>query len=990
MSRLRALHIPFVQGVDDRVDAKLLPDGVLADVRNGRLRAAGSLALRRGWRPVSLQTIRENGTDLHTPDRAVDLYSTSNGLVALVENDGFLELQTFTRHSTETPWVVRASQHISPVTRVQEVGRMPDCPDDVTTVSCAVTADGVWGATLQQTATAGILRVYRIATDETRFFRDVGTNVAKVISLGSTFGLVDNTGSALRLRAFDPASTSGAFGSAVTLATVAAEHFDTATAVETTPTRIHLVYTDGGEVTYRQFTTAGVEQGTGKTVAASGAQGAWVASDDSTVHVVYQDTSDEVSLLSFTAAAGFATAAGPTALNAGTGYDDGYVAVGYTPHSTPARVWVAGGDASGIDTIRLTAASHTNISINRLDSCRLTGGWVTRGGYAGIGLVRGPAGARDAFYTDRDAPWFVQTYALASDPPTSVEWPWAPGQSPSGVVVAAWPRRSDLTAAQSRASGQIATRQAGVNAFRVFDTASRRPGAEFAGALYVAGGMLTQYVAGAATENGFMRPVIGSVVPSEGSGTLANGTYTYRAVVVWTDSAGRVHRSPVSDPSDITTTGANDTNTATVFVARTLRRDADLTLAPTVELYRTEAGPGELFYHVASAVMTNSDDEVTLTDTLPDSSIIDNKRLYTEGEFGEVSGALDVAPPMPSAHVAVLRDRVVVASGGPDYQVSQTALPEEPVCFTQPGVSGPIALAYQDSVEGDITGLATLDDTIVAGTASRVYVAGGEGPNLAGVGEFQSPARLPTDVGFYSADSIIEDADGLWFLGDADKLYVLPRGQGVPAFAGEAVQNRFGAAVVGAGRDAEDGVTGWAVADGTMVLRHSPGGQWLGDALPFDPVALTAHRGRFYAVDDDGGVWAQEDSAYGDGTAGATAVAMRVTTGDVQVYGLSGWGRLAGVELLGEFRTAAALLAEISYDMGLTWTSLGTHTVTGLSAGQAFQRQWHPARQRGGKFRLRFTMTPASTTAEGCRLTGFTVYFDQRSGPTRLDSAKRR
>ena len=108
------------------------------------------------------------------------------------------------------------------------------------------------------------------------------------------------------------------------------------------------------------------------------------------------------------------------------------------------------------------------------------------------------------------------------------------------------------------------------------------------------------------------------------------------------------------------------------------------------------------------------------------------------------------------------------------------------------------------------------------------------------------------------------------------------------------------------------------------------------------------------------------------------------------VAGLAGHGRVATVELLGTFQSAATILMEMSYDDGATWTSLGSHTVTGLSTGQAFQRQWHPARQRGGRFRLRATMTPSSTAAEGCRLTGLTVYLTERSGPSRLDSAKRR
>ena len=998
MSRLRALHIPFVQGFSDEVDAKVLPDGVLRDLRNGRVDRAGSLRLRRGWRTVSLQTIRDNGTDVHTPSGAVDLYSTSRGLVALVSNANALELQTFAAHSTTTPWVAKLTQAVPPVTRVYTVGRMPDFPDAVNTVSSAVTSDGVWGATLEQSATAGFLRVFRLATDETRFFRDVGTDAAKVVSLGTTFGLVDNTGSALRLRTFDPSSSSGAFVITTTLVTVTASHFDAGVAVETTPTRLHLVYTASGAVTYRQFNTSGTEQGSGKTVSASGAQGAWVASDDATVHVAFQDaTSDEVSLLSFSATPTFTTAAGPTALNAGTAYSDLRIAIGYTPNSSPARVWVAGGTSDGTDDIRLTASSHASISVTRHAGALLTTGWITRGSYAGIGLVRGSAGSRDAYYTDRDSPWFVQAYALGSNPATNVS-PWAPGQAPTGDALAAWPRRSDATAATSRATGQIATRQAGSSAFRVFDTTSRRPGVEFGGALYVAGGMLTQYVSGTATENGFLRPLIESVAQSNSTGTIANGSYRWRAVVVWTDPDGRVHRSPVSELADLTTTGANDTVTATVRVARTMRRDRDATLAPVVELYRTEAGPGELFYHVASTTMTNSSDTVTVIDTLPDASIIDNKRLYTEGEFGEVSGALDIAPGIPSAFVVPVRDRLVLGGADTTYQFSQIALPDEPVAFTQPGFSGPAALAYQDAVEGTITALAALDQTVVIGTARAIFLASADGgPNLAGVGEFSSPVRLPSDLGMPNAASVVEDANGLWFLGDEStgRLYLIGRGQPSPTAVLGARDRFAGGTVVGAAVDIDSDATSWAIADGDdslLVSRHAqPPNPWFIDDLPFVPRAIVAHGGGLYAIDTSGGVWTNAAGAYGAGSAGATAVVLQAETSDAQVFGQAGHGRLAVIEVLGEFQTAATVGLEISYDMGQSWTAIGTaHTVSGLSVGQAFQRQWRPSRQRGGKFRIRVTMTPSSTTAEGCRLTGLSLYYVPATGPTRLDAAKRR
>ena len=997
MSRLKPLHIPFAAGFSDEVDSKLLPDGVLAELRNGRIDRVGSVRLRRGWRTVPLTTRNEGGGTSSTPDAAVDLYATSRGLVALVEHDGRLALQTYVNPGTAAPWIVRSSQPVNPVTRVVETGRMADLDDDVTRVSCAVTADGVWGAVVEQTvADEGFLRVFRIATDETRLFIPL-TDPTKLVSLGSSLGIVEDTGTTLRLRTFDPSAAGGSFASSVTLVTATVSHFDAAVAVETAPTHVHLVYTVSGAVTYRKFGLTGTEVGTGKTVVASGAQAAYVASDDTTAHVVYQDsTSDELSLLTFSTTAPFTTTAGPTALNAGVAYTDGRVAIGYTPnHALGARVWVAGGTSGETDTIRVNASTHAASTVVTHDSALLTSGWITRGSYAGVGLVRGAVGSRDAYYTDADAPWAVLGTALAANPQTS-SGPWGVGQNVAGDVVVAWPRRSDATAAQSRAVGQIATRQAAVAAFRVFDTTARRPGVEFDGALYVTGGMLTQYVATSVTENGMLRPVIDATVASNGSGTIANGDYQYRAVVQWRDVGGRVHRSPVSDPEDVTTGGANDTVTVTVHVAKTLRRDADTTQAPVVELYRTEAGPGELFYHVASTTMTNADDSVDVVDTLPDASILDNKRLYTEGEFGTTSGALDIAPGRDSAFIATMRDRVVLGSAGIGYQISQTALPEEPVAFTHPGYSGPAALAYQDTVNEPLTAVFTMDETVVLGTATRVYVTGGEGPNLAGVGEFSSPARLPVDVGVLNASSVVEDASGVWFLGTADRVYVLPRGQTSPG-AVLSARDRFAAGTcVGAAVSVEDDLTCWAIADGAdsvLVSRHAqPPNPWAIDTLPFTPRALVGYGGGLYALDSAGGVWTNSaDATFGDGTSGATAVALRLATADVQAFGQGGHGRLAVVELLGTYQTDATLLAEVSYDLGLTWMAVGTaFTVTGLTAGEAFQRRWTPARQRGGKFRVRVTMTPSSTTGEGCNFTGVSLYYAVAGGPTRLPGSRRR
>lgn len=1004
MSRLRQLRVPFVGGIDDRVAAAVLPDGALSDLRNGRMTKAGQLALRRGWRPLDMSVHTEGGTQVGI-DEVQDLYSTgapgTGSLVALVRQDGALRLMAYVSAQPTVPWVLRDTA-IPPLTDVRAVGNIPDLPTDVVRASAAVTSDGTWGAVLAQTAAVTVLRVFRMATDETVFHDRLtsGADVRKVVSMGLTFGVVRNTGAALTLSKFDPAAAAAGVTTVGTLFSAVVTHFDVAVASETAPTALHITDVVAGEVSYRKFTFAGVQTGLTKQVVASGARSAFIATDETEVGVVYQATATgELSLLSFAATGAFTTAAGPTALDAGVAVlDDRYaIALPATENATYVVAQLATGPAREYVTGQ---SSHVSISTHTFTGYTLTCGWVVREDVAGFGASRGGKTAKHAVFGDAASPWLVHSYAALSTLATTGDYPFAPGASPSGDVLVFWPRASDATPSVSLGEGSVRTLQVGVQTARVLDTA-RRQAAVYDGALYLAGGVLSQYVGGGAVENGMLAPVLAVLTKANGSGTLANATYDYRAVLTWRDEAGRLHRSPVSDPKQTTLTGADDTVTATIHVPKTLRRSTLTT--PVVELYRTEGGPGELFYLVAAASVSATVDAIDVVDTLPDASILDNRRLYTEGEFGVVSGALDIAMPSASSYVAALRTRLGLDLAGVGVQFSQQAITEEPIAFVQPGISGGPGLAYQLPVQGEVTAVAALDDSLVVGTRTSVYVidAQGPGPNLAGVGEFSPPARLPTDVGVYDWRSVVEDSAGLWFLAAPGQLYLLPRGQASPAFAGEVAQDRFGAGtVVGAARDIADSTTAWAVDDGGttgQLVRHDVTlDTWSVDDLPFSPVALATHDDRFFAVDDAGDVWEYADEGtFGDGASGVTAVALSAVSGDVAAAvggapGLDGWGRVSEIGVEGEFRTAAGLLVEVSYDQGLSWTSLGTHTVTGLTSGQAFQRQWYPANQRGGKFRLRVTMTPTSTTAEGCRLTGFSVGYVPRSGPSRLDSAKRR
>lgn len=986
MSRLTALHIPFVSGHNDAVDARVMPDGVFADVRNGRLNKAGSLTLRRGWRPLTM-------TEMVTANEFVahDLYSYGDSLVALgtLGASAAQYLATKVDSSGSRPWRAYRDSTIRPVTDVRAVGNVADMSEDSWYTSYALTSDGVYGCAIYQYSVGAlsttITRVFRTANDQTVALFSDTSGYAKVFSLGSSFGRVRIEGTNTVYATLNPTDSSPTFATVATLETANAGPFDVAVSRTSAPTHLHVVTVSGGAATYRRYTTAGVQSGLDKVlVAADVTHFPSIACDDVTARVLFKlDTGNVLRIITFASTGLYTTTAGPTTLFATDDAEESRFCVGLDASlSYVAAQTFTGGDVN----IAVLDSSHSILDSAKYRSATLVSGWIFSTPYAGVGLAYG-----------YDANTSQQGTFCYSDPASA--WLWSQhGTAVGGIANSLVGTPGRVTAPAQTTSGDVlvggfAFALSWTNPFSLFfrlNTTARRPGVVFANTLHLTGGVMTQWSSNDVVENGIAAPVIRSLTQGTVGSLTLLGTYRYRAVVTWFDEIRGLHRSVVSRESSITLTGANDSVSVIVDVPKTLRRNPNVGSNPTVTVFRTESG-GELFYQTVFGVVDTTEDSTTLVDTLADASILDEPRVYTEGEFGAVSGVLDIAPPRPSAYAAAMRDRVVLGSAGPAYQVSQTLLPEEPIAFAEPGVSGPVALSYFDSVEGDLTGVATLDDTIVLGTADAIYVAGGEGPNLAGIGAFQSPARLPSDVGFYDWRAIIETSEGLWFLGAEDKLYLLPRGGGVPSFAGEAVQDRFTGEVVGAARETEDSIVAWAVAgaDPALVVHDVDHGYWFRDDLPFTPVALTTHEGRMYAVADDGVVWEYSAAAFGDDVSGDTPVVLLAETGHIQVFAQTGQGRLGAVSVLGEVQNPANVEVFITYNDGASWATLGDYDISG-NAGDTFERQFYPANQRGGRFRLRLVMTPDAAQTEGCRLTGLSVYYRTASGPSRQPSANRK
>ena len=333
------------------------------------------------------------------------------------------------------------------------------------------------------------------------------------------------------------------------------------------------------------------------------------------------------------------------------------------------------------------------------------------------------------------------------------------------------------------------------------------------------------------------------------------------------------------------------------------------------------------------------------------------------------------------------RDRLWLANSNELVQVSQRAFPNEAIAFVETNLVGPVGFAYQARVSGRITGIAALDERVIIGTRDRLYITGGDGPNYVGQGEFEVPIELPSEVGFYDFRSLALSSEGLWFQGDVDKLYLMPRGGGVPVWAGEPVHTRLGGFISGAAvTEGETPRVAFGIGDAARAMvRDVTSKQWFEYALPATPArSFIEHRGKFYFVDGSGTVWAP--TGFSDNGA---VIPLQVEFGDFAPFGPNGQGRLRMVQLLGEFKSAATVTLEISYDGGVTFPYSQSLSVTGLSTDAPVRLQWYPAIQRGDRFTFRVTMTPTTAT-QGVVLNALTLGVVPSRGETKLAAAVRK
>ncbi len=508
------------------------------------------------------------------------------------------------------------------------------------------------------------------------------------------------------------------------------------------------------------------------------------------------------------------------------------------------------------------------------------------------------------------------------------------------------------------------------------------------------GGAYVGWFSGATTEeSGFSSPPLIALAASyaDAVGQLVAGTYHYCAVWEGYDDEGTWHRSGPSEVVSVPVAGAANAVGITVrCLSGTSRLFGRRAFGPVI--YRAETDG--VFERITapsrfSPATTGYFVEV-YRDLGPAAAV--GPVLYTQG-----GAELEAAGPDGASLVLAGADRVFLA-GFPAQDRIAFSKRTTPATAGEDAIAPEFSDAFAFVLPGDerCTGLAELDDKIVAFTARAIYALAGRGPDDGGRNsDYSGLQPIAVDGGCVDPRSVVTTPRGVVYRAAAG-FYLLDRGLQV-SFVGEAVRDLTDAMPVVSSavlvpdvtqvRFTVRSVDGEQSAILVYDYRVDAWSQWIvsspaaGESLVLAGACL--HQGVYHVIDNLGRVLFEDASAYRD--CGAHYVPMTVATSWIQAAQQSGWQRVRTLEALCARKDAHALTVEVYQDFEATPSQAYTWSAAQIAAMAApdvrEQIAFRVRRQKSTAFRVRVTdAADESVTGEGYTIAGFTAELGAKRG----------
>jgi hypothetical protein len=1011
---MAVITIPLNTGCHEETDQRLMTDGRLRRVVNGRIDREGRIRVRAGYTAVDERIVNRSGAELI----AYDLFTYRGRMVALgdVDTDAVgYATNLFEWIDGVRPWraVMPSGQSIPRLTGMREIAGSTGSPDldvhaaaacnDRLLVAYGQPAPAVM---MVQPSTGRLLFIDDSDEGSGRIARDIQAceTDAKIIVVGQNavspnarflYGYsLDETSRFMADGDIATALIDAGVGNTISIWALSrvsgSEHFAIVAELST------------GAVVTRVFTAAGV------VVVPSGGQFADITADPTSVAIEADAVSNTVNVAM--------VVGGQTRLftfNLTTGAE-----IGTGPH-------VSGnmGAATALDSLYMVRASATSVIVvvniddavaNKvgLESYNpATNGFDTS---ATTYLEDAEVHAKPAYQggevvlairhdvSDGTGPILVLSVNLSSAANdvtllATVDldlWGQRAGRIFEDTVTGKWYWN------RLSAVGTVnETNRVVVTEFDL-DSTGRRQMVDAGNLLYISGGLPLVYDGVACVEMGFAdHPRIIDSASSNGAGSLdVSSTYTYGYHYQDKDARGNVVFSSVADQREDETGATHDTITLTLSKPYSLRCNAGasswlgrvfgLVFRNTVDTVDGNPTPSALLQWISNtllAVPTDPQgDPETEVDERADSFVETQPVIYTQART-----TLDNHAPRPCSLMAFDGSRMMTNTPRAEHwRASKPLQNEEQLAFAREGV-----LAFQGSLPSDIEAIIPFAQSWLLVTGDDLWLINGAGPNINGEGEFQAPYRIPGDGGMRTGGwvSVVVFGKGVMFQLEDDQLYLW--NGGAPTPVGIEIQDTMAEFpnVVAACHVSKQQAVALALQndagdDGCIVIWDQQSGQWFRDDVGVVD-ALCEHDGRLAYL--QGGVVYLEDEDYGEGP----AVTVTLSTGNVAKTGAAGASGFQRALLVGVFQGSCTAELRIKYQNDSTFTSLGVRTLNtanGFAVGAPFELEWNPTRDDGSRYELELEVTSTAEDTKLAWLNALEVHYDVDDGPTRIGDARRR
>lgn len=470
----------------------------------------------------------------------------------------------------------------------------------------------------------------------------------------------------------------------------------------------------------------------------------------------------------------------------------------------------------------------------------------------------------------------------------------------------------DLLASINRGQGAATSSgiysQTGVNIAQFKFGEANVVSSEIAHDLHLTGGFLWMYDGVKPVEHGFhVWPEDLKVTTSTSGGHLTDQQYYYYATYEWTDAQGNLHRSAPSVPyGQVTTGGGTSTNTIKVPTLRLTAKTQNNLVR--IVLYRWSTNQ-PIPYQVTSITSPVANDptvdNVTITDTLADSSILGNVILYTNGGVIENIGA-------PACLTTTLYKSRLFLVDSEDKNLlwfSKQVIESIPVEMSDllTLYIAPTAGAQGDT--GPITALSAMDDKLIIFKRDAIYYITGNGPDNTGSNnDFSEPVFISSTIGCSNQNSIVfqpqglmfQSDKGIWLLGrDLSTTYI---GAPVEAYNSYSVESSLNIPGTNQVR--------FTMSNGITLMFDYFYNQW-GTFTNVPAISSVLYQGMHTYLDQYGRIFQETPGAYLDGS---SPVLLSLTTSWLNLAGLQGYERAYCFYLLGGYLSPHKLQVQIAYD----------------------------------------------------------------------------